>query len=30
MIVSVGHRLKSKRGVIFRKWANNVLKEYFG
>ena len=28
MIISVGYRVKSKNGVIFRKWANNVLKEY--
>lgn len=28
MIISVGYRVKSKRGVEFRKWANNVLKQY--
>lgn len=28
MIISVGYRVKSKRGIIFRKWANRVLKEY--
>ncbi len=28
MITSVGYRVKSKRGVDFRKWANKVLKEY--
>jgi len=28
MIISVGYRVKSKRGVMFRKWANQVLKEY--
>ena len=28
MIISVGYRVKSKRGIIFRKWATNVLKEY--
>ena len=28
MIISVGYRVKSKRGIIFRKWANKVLKEY--
>ena len=28
MILSVGYRVKSNRGVIFRKWANKVLKEY--
>ena len=28
MIVSVGFRVKSKRGVEFRKWANKILKQY--
>ncbi len=28
MIISVGYRVKSKKGIIFRKWANKVLKEY--
>ena len=28
VIISVGYRVKSKRGVLFRKWANKVLKEY--
>ena len=28
VIISVGYRVKSKRGILFRKWANNVLKEY--
>ena len=28
MIISVGYRVKSKNGVLFRKWANKVLKEY--
>ena len=28
MIISVGYRVKSKRGVQFRIWANHVLKEY--
>ena len=28
MILSVGYRVKSKRGVEFRRWANQVLKEY--
>ena len=27
-IISVGYRVKSKRGILFRKWATNVLKEY--
>lgn len=28
VIISVGYRVKSKRGVEFRKWANEVLKDY--
>lgn len=28
MILSVGYRVKSKRGIEFRRWANFVLKEY--
>lgn len=28
VIISVGYRVKSKRGVEFRKWANTVLKSY--
>ena len=28
MIISVGYRVKSNNGVIFRRWANKVLKEY--
>ena len=28
VITSVGYRVKSKRGVQFRQWANNVLKKY--
>ena len=28
VIISVGYRVKSQRGVDFRKWANRVLKEY--
>ncbi len=28
VIISVGYRVKSKRGVEFRKWANSVLKNY--
>ena len=28
MVTSVGYRVKSKRGIQFRKWANRVLKEY--
>ena len=28
VIISVGYRVKSKNGVLFRKWANKVLKDY--
>lgn len=28
VIISVGYRVKSKNGVIFRQWANKVLKDY--
>ena len=28
MIISVGYRVNSKRGIAFRKWATNVLKDY--
>lgn len=28
MITSIGFRVKSKRGIQFRKWANHVLKNY--
>ena len=28
MIISVGYRVKSKRGIEFRRWANDVLKQY--
>ena len=28
MIISVGYRVNSKRGVKFRQWANRILKEY--
>jgi hypothetical protein len=28
VIISVGYRVKSKRGTKFRQWANKVLKEY--
>lgn len=28
VIISVGYRVKSRRGIIFRQWANRVLKQY--
>ncbi len=28
MIISVGYRVKSRNGIIFRRWANSVLKDY--
>lgn len=28
MISSVGYRVKSKRGITFRKWATSILKDY--
>ena len=28
MIISVGYRVKSHNGVLFRKWANKILKDY--
>ena len=28
VIISVGYRVKSKRGVLFRQWANKILKDY--
>ena len=28
VIISVGYRVKSKNGVVFRKWANQILKDY--
>ncbi len=28
VVISVGYRVKSKRGVMFRKWAINVLKQF--
>ena len=27
-IISVGYRVRSKNGIIFRKWANKILKDY--
>ena len=28
MIISIGYRVNSKRGILFRRWANKILKEY--
>ena len=28
IIISVGYRVKSERGIIFRRWANSILKQY--
>ncbi len=28
VIISVGYRVKSQNGVVFRKWANQILKNY--
>lgn len=28
MIISVGYRVNSKRGIAFRRWATQILKEY--
>ena len=28
MILSVGYRVKSNKGIIFRQWANKILKDY--
>ena len=28
MIISVGYRVRSQRGIIFRRWANRILKDY--
>ena len=30
MILSVGYRVKSRQGVLFRQWANSILKDYLG
>lgn len=29
VIISVGYRVKSLRGTMFRQWANGILKDYF-
>ena len=28
MIISVGYRVKSPKGILFRRWANTILKDY--
>ena len=28
MILAVGYRVNSKRGILFRRWANSILKQY--
>ena len=28
VVISVGYRVKSRNGVLFRKWANSILKQY--
>lgn len=28
VVISVGYRVKSQNGILFRKWANTILKEY--
>ena len=28
VIISVGYRVKSKNGIVFRRWANQILKDY--
>ena len=28
VVLSVGYRVNSKRGILFRRWANKILKEY--
>ena len=28
VVLSVGYRVNSKRGIVFRRWANNILKQY--
>lgn len=27
-IISIGYRVKTENGIIFRRWANNILKDY--
>ncbi|MDE7162201.1 MAG: virulence RhuM family protein, partial [Anaeroplasmataceae bacterium] len=28
VVISVGYRVKSQRGVLFRQWATSILKQY--
>ena len=28
VIISVGYRVKSQNGIVFRKWANKIIKDY--
>ena len=28
MIISIGYRVNSKRGILFRRWANSILKQF--
>ena len=28
MIISIGYRVKSEKGILFRQWANQIIKEY--
>ena len=28
MILAVGYRVNSRRGILFRRWANSILKQY--
>jgi hypothetical protein len=28
MIISIGYRVNSKRGILFRKWSNTILKQF--
>ncbi len=28
MIISVGYRVKSNNGIVFRRWANKIIKDY--
>ena len=28
MILSIGYQVKSNKGIIFRRWANKILKDY--